>query len=126
MRLGDLVGKSAFVCGPATTLREAAEAMSSRGHGSIGVVEGLKLVGVVTERDLVKAMAAGVDPETTAVTTVMSRDPDVFSPADDVREAAEWLAESGYRHLPVLDGSDLLGIVSVRDLLVALLEEDGA
>ncbi|MDP3983430.1 MAG: CBS domain-containing protein [Acidimicrobiia bacterium] len=124
MILRELVGDAGHVCGPATTLAEAARAMATEGHGSLGVVEGLNLIGLVTERDLVRALADGRDPDRTAVTEVMSRDPDVFSPDDDVWEAAEWLAESGYRHLPVIEGGQLLGIVSVRDLLVALLNED--
>lgn len=81
------------------------------------------MVGLVTERDLVRALAEGHDPETTPVSAVMTREPDVFDPEDDVWEAAEWLAESGYRHLPVIEEGQLLGIVSVRDLLVALLAE---
>lgn len=98
--------------------------MAAEGHGSLGVVEGMSLVGLVTERDLVRAMSQELDPLTTPVSTVMTKDPDVFHPDDDVWEAAEWLAESGYRHLPVLEGGQLLGIVSVRDLLLALLAEE--
>lgn len=98
--------------------------MTAAGHGSLGVVEGRLLVGVITERDLVRAVAEGLDPETTAVSAVMSPEPDVFSPENDVWEAAEWLVEAGYRHLPVIEDGQLLGIVSVRDLLVALVAED--
>lgn len=124
MILRDLVGGSARVCGPQTSLREAARAMSERGHGSLGVVEGMKLLGLITERDLVKAAAGGADLDGTPVLSYMSRDPDTFSPDFDVWEAAQWLAESGYRHLPVVDNGSLLGIVSVRDLLVALVEDE--
>ncbi|HKX75032.1 MAG TPA: CBS domain-containing protein [Acidimicrobiia bacterium] len=126
MILRDLVGDAGHVCGPATTLADAARAMAAEGHGSLGVVEGLNLVGLVTERDLVRAISQDLDPATTPVTAVMTKDPDTFHPDDDVWEAAEWLAESGYRHLPVLEAGQLLGIVSVRDLLVALLAEDEA
>ena len=100
--------------------------MHQRGHGSLGVVEGMKLLGLVTERDLVRAMASGVDLDQTAVSGFMSREPDVFSPEFDVWEAAEWLAESGYRHLPVVEDGALLGIVGVRDLLVALVADEAA
>lgn len=124
MILRELVGDAAHVCGPATTLSEAARAMTAEGHGSLGVVEGLELVGLITERDLVRAMSEDRDFHATAVSAVMTREPDVFHPDDDVWEAAEWLAESGYRHLPVMEEGQLLGIVSVRDLLVALLAED--
>jgi CBS domain-containing protein len=123
MLLRDLVGTSARVCGPDTTLREAAAEMAARGHGSLGVVDGRQLLGLITERDLIGAIGRGADVDDVAVSSVMSRDPDVFSPDFDVREAAEWLAESSYRHLPVVEGEDLLGIVSVRDILIALVED---
>jgi CBS domain-containing protein len=70
-------------------------------------------------------MANGVDLDQMTVSSFMSRDPDIFSPEFDVWEAAEWLAESGYRHLPVVEDGALLGIISVRDLLLALVEDDG-
>jgi CBS domain-containing protein len=98
--------------------------MHERGHGSLGVVDGMKLLGLITERDLVRAMANGADLDQMTVSSFMSRDPDIFSPEFDVWEAAEWLAESGYRHLPVVEDGALLGIVSVRDLLLAVVEDD--
>ena len=98
--------------------------MHERGHGSLGVVDGMKLLGLITERDLVRAMANGADLDQVTVSSFMSRDPDIFSPEFDVWEAAEWLAESGYRHLPVVEDGALLGIISVRDLLLALVEDD--
>ena len=124
MLLRALVGTAARVCGPATSLRDAAVAMHERGHGSLGVVDGMKLLGLITERDLVRAMANGADLDQVTVSSFMSRDPDIFSPEFDVWEAAEWLAESGYRHLPVVEDGALLGIISVRDLLLALVEDD--
>jgi CBS domain-containing protein len=124
MLLRALVGTAARVCGPATSLRDAAVAMHERGHGSLGVVDGMKLLGLITERDLVRAIANGVDLDQITVSSFMSRDPDIFSPEFDVWEAAEWLAESGYRHLPVVEDGALLGIISVRDLLLALVEDD--
>ena len=98
--------------------------MHERGHGSLGVVDGMKLLGLITERDLVRAMANGADLDQSTVSSFMSRDPDIFSPEFDVWEAAEWLAESGYRHLPVVEDGTLLGIISIRDLLLALVNDD--
>lgn len=122
MRLGDLVGKAPYVCGPDTTLLEAAAAMESSDLGSLAVVEGTSLLGLVTERDIRRAVAKGTDLET-AVSTVMSDDPDTFDPDLDVWDAATWIAESGYRHLPVVDDDgSLLGVVSIRDLLKALVD----
>jgi CBS domain-containing protein len=122
MRLGDLVGDAPYVCGPDTTLFEAATAMEGSDLGSLAVVEGMTLLGVITERDIRRAVAGSLDLET-PVSAVMSDDPDTFDPDLDVWDAAAWIAESGYRHLPVVgDDGDLLGVVSIRDLLKALVD----
>jgi CBS domain-containing protein len=122
MRLGDLVGKAPYVCGPDTSLLEAASAMESFDLGSLAVVEGLDLIGLVTERDIRRAVAQGTDLET-PVSSLMSGEPDTFDPDLDVWDAAAWIAESGYRHLPVVDDDGtLLGVVSIRDLLKALVD----
>lgn len=122
MRLGDLVGDAPYVCGPDTTLLEAATAMEGSDLGSLAVVEGMDLLGLVTERDIRRAVAAGRDLQT-AVSAVMSDEPDTFDPDLDVWDAATWIAESGYRHLPVVDDDgSLLGVVSIRDLLKALVD----
>lgn len=123
MILADLVGGRPFVCGPEATIAEVAGGLAARGHGSAGVIQGRTLLGVVTERDLVRAVAAGVDPTREPVHRWMASDPDTFPPGTDVFEAAEWLLEAGYRHLPVVDDhGELLGVVSLRDLLRGVLE----
>ena len=122
MRLGDLVANTPHVCGPDTTLLEAAVAMEGSDLGSIAVVEGMNLLGLITERDIRRAVANGTDLDT-AVSTIMSDDPDTFDPDLDVWDAASWIAESGYRHLPVVgDDGGLKGVVSIRDLLKALVD----
>jgi CBS domain-containing protein len=122
MRLGDLVSNQPHVCGPDTTVLEAAVAMEGADVGSLAVVEGLELVGLITERDIRRAVAEGIDPGTT-VSSIMSGEPDTFDPDLDVWDAAAWIAESGYRHLPVIDDDgSLLGVVSIRDLLKALVD----
>jgi CBS domain-containing protein len=110
------------VCGPDTTLLEAAGAMQDSDLGSLAVVEGLTLLGLFTERDIRRALAEGIDLDT-AVSKLMSDEPDTFDPDLDVWDAAAWIAESGYRHLPVVgDDGELLGVVSIRDLLRALVD----
>ena len=122
MQLGELVGDGPYVCGPDTTLFEAATAMESSDLGSLAVVEGMELLGLITERDIRRAVAAGTDLDI-PVSAVMSDDPDTFDPDLDVWDAASWIAESGYRHLPVVDDDGaLLGVVSIRDLLKALVD----
>jgi CBS domain-containing protein len=110
------------MCGPETTILDAAVAMQSSDLGSLAVVEGRDLVGLITERDIRRSVAERVDASS-PVSSIMSSDPDTFDPDLDVWDAAAWIAESGYRHLPVTDDDGvLLGVVSVRDLLKALVD----
>jgi CBS domain-containing protein len=126
VKLSSLVGGSATVIGPEANLGDVADALVRDGVGSLGVVADRQLVGIITERDLVRAIAAGADPETELVSDWMSEAPDVFSPDTEVAEAGRWLLEVGYRHMPVMADGELLGIVSIRDLLWALLGEEGS
>ncbi len=123
MKLGALVGGAATVIGSEATLGDVADALVQDGVGSLGVIVDRQLVGIITERDLVRAIAAGADPETALVAEWMAEAPDTFSPDVDVAEAGRWLLEVGYRHMPVMADGELLGIVSIRDLLWALLGE---
>lgn len=124
MKLGALVGGSATMIGPEATLGDAAEALVEDAVGSLAVIAGRHLVGIVTERDLVRALASGADAEDEQVVDWMAEAPDTFSPDVDVEEAAAWLLEVGYRHMPVMDDGELLGIVSIRDILWAILGSD--
>ena len=120
MQVGALVGGSSEVVGPETTLFGASEALIANGIGSLAVVDDRTLAGIITERDLVRATTTGADPETALVKDWMTVAPDTIGPDVDVDEAAAWLLEMGYRHLPVMSGDELLGIVSIRDLLWAI------
>ena len=124
MKLGALVGGSATVIGPEANLGDVADVLVRDGIGCLGVIVDRQLVGIITERDLVRALAAGADPETELVSDWMAEAPDVFPPDTDVAEAGRWLLEVGYRHMPVMEDGELLGIVSIRDLLWALLGEE--
>jgi CBS domain-containing protein len=124
MKLGSLVGGSATVIGREATVAEAAEALITDGVGSLAVVEGHRLVGIFTERDVVRAVSEGADPEDEVVEDWMSETPDTFGPDVEVREAAAWLLEMGYRHMPVMQEGELLGIVSIRDILWAIISAE--
>jgi CBS domain-containing protein len=121
MKLGSLVGGSATVIGPEATVADAAETMISNGLGSLGVVADRNLIGIITDRDVVRCVSHGTDPEEAVVVDWMSDAPDTFSPDVDVEEAAAWLLEVGYRHMPVMEGGELLGIVSIRDILWSII-----
>ena len=121
MKLGALVGGSATVIGPEATVADAAEILVSDGVGSLGVVADRSLVGIITERDVVRCVSGGADPEAEAVSDWMSDTPDTFLPDVDCAEAAAWLLEVGYRHMPGMEDGELLGIVSIRDILWSII-----
>ena len=124
MKLRALLSRSATVIGVEASVADAAEAIVKDEIGSLVVVDGRKLVGIITERDVVRTIAQGADPEEEAVSDWMSDAPDTFSPDVEVEEAAAWLLEIGYRHMPVMDEGELLGVVSLRDILGALISPD--
>lgn len=121
MKLRDLIENSAETMSPASTLREAAVAMVAGEVGSMGVIDDGALIGILTERDILDAVAMGVDFDQAVVGNHMTRNPDVFSPDTDVAQVAEWLLETGYRHVPVVD-DDISAILSIRDILAALID----
>jgi CBS domain-containing protein len=125
MKLESLVGGTATIVGPEASLAEAAETMVETGVDSVAVVAERSLVGILTEHDIVLAIADGADVDDEEVSAWMTEAPDTVGPGIRVQEAVTWLMQTGYRHLPVVQGSELLGIVSVRDLLWAIAGDEG-
>lgn len=121
MRLAALVGGEAEIVGPEATLSDVAKVMEDRQVGAVAVVERSDLVGICTDRDLAMALGRGCGPED-PVSNCMTEAPDVVDPDVPVSEAAAWMLETGYRHLPVMADGELLGIIDVRDLLWALID----
>lgn len=116
--VGHLMSSPVVTASPAQSVASAADAMVLAGVGSVVVVGDPGLpVGILTERDLVRSSAAGVDARTTTVGEWMTAAPDVVAPSVSIDEALDALTRRGYRHLPVLDGPTMVGIVSLRDLL---------
>lgn len=108
-------------CAPETTAAEAASVLAERNIGGLPVVNGDKLVGIFTERDLVRRVAAaGRDPKTTRLSEVMTRDVRTASPDDPVRGGIDTMINGGFRHLPVTDADgNLVGVLALRDFLTA-------
>ena len=107
---------------PGATVREAARRMTEQGVGSVAVCEGARLVGIFTERDLLRLSAAGADLDSTSVGDEMTRALVTVSADADIVAAARLMGERGIRHLPVVEGENLLGVVGIRDVLGALAE----
>lgn len=119
MRVEALVSGTSDVVGPETTLGDAALVLISQSIGALAVVDGRLVVGILTDRDVVRAASERADYDD-PVTEWMTGAPDTVPPGVSVAEAADWLLETGYRHLPVTVGEELLGIVDIRDVLWAL------
>ena len=112
-RLGDIISGKVFSVPPTATVAEAAETMVKGRVGSAVVVDGPWLLGIFTERDALRVAAAGTDPTATTVKDWMTKDP---MTSDD---AAAIMATQGFRHLPVVEGESVVGVVSLRDVLSA-------
>jgi CBS domain-containing protein len=102
--------------GPATTVGEAVALMAQHRIGSTVVMEGTRLVGIFTERDTVRAISQSHDAPAHEVSSWMTRDPMTVGPDEDADSALNLMLGHGFRHLPVVDGGEVIGIVSIRDL----------
>ena len=102
---------------PKATVREAARAMAERNVGAILVTEGSRLLGILSERDVLnRVVAKDLDPDATTVESVMTPNPDSLPPTATVRDAMRLMVAHDYRHVPIMDGQKILGIVSARDI----------
>ena len=115
--LGDAMATDLLVVAPDDTLGETAEKMSDRGVGAALVMNAGRLVGILTERDLLKAVASRVDPREARVRDWMTERPMTASKATSIDRAASIMVTRGFRHLPIVDGERTIGIVSLRDLV---------
>ena len=104
------------------TLRDAAAAMAERGVGAVVVLEGDAIAAILTERDVMKAVAAGNDGSA-PVADWMTRHPETIEPEDTTDHAASLMIHGGFRHLPVVLGGRVVGIVSIRDLMKVALDD---
>jgi CBS domain-containing protein len=100
-----------------TSLREAAQRMVERRVGSIVVVEGGRLIGILTERDVLRVFARGEFEA--RVDDVMTRHPETVEPDETLAQARLVMLHGGFRHLPVVEGGNLVGMLSMRDLFTA-------
>jgi CBS domain-containing protein len=105
---------------PDSTISETATVMGTRGVGSALVMDGEDLLGIFTERDVLKAVGSDFGAAHHPVTQFMTRDPATVSPDTPAREALDTMLDRGFRHLPVVEGGSVVGIVSLRDLTASL------
>jgi CBS domain-containing protein len=126
MLVRDGMSKLVLTVGPGHTLRQAAALMAQRKVGAAVVMdpdgEG---PGILTERDILESVAGGQDPDAECVSDHLTADVVSASPAWSLEEAAAAMVRGGFRHLLVVDGAEIVGIVSVRDI-VRCWTDDGA
>jgi CBS domain-containing protein len=104
-------------CGPQDSVIDAAKLMASEDVGPIPIVEGEKLVGIVTDRDIViRVVAEGRDAQSTTLGEIASTDIATVSPDDDLDRALEVMGSKQIRRLPVVEGQRLIGIVAQADV----------
>ncbi|WP_053207593.1 cyclic nucleotide-binding/CBS domain-containing protein [Jiangella muralis] len=117
MRVDEIMTSATITDSTTGTLRSAAEQMWKQQTGSVVIVEGDEIVGIITERDVMRAVGRGADPDEAPITEVMTRDVITAEPGTHVREAARLMAQHWIRHLPIVDDGKLAGILSQRDVI---------
>ncbi len=117
--VGDLMHARMVSTARDSPVAEAAAAMVREKVGSALVMQGPFLAGILTERDVLKAAASGSDLTAVPVSAWMTKDPQSASPDTPVEEAAQMMLLNGFRHLPIVEGRHVRGVVSLRDLFAA-------
>jgi CBS domain-containing protein len=119
----DVMSTSLLTVDATATLTEAAAQMDARGVGAALVMNGEHLSGILTERDILHAVASG-EVEGTKVGAWMTHDPESVGPDERPGHAAAIMLHGGFRHLPVLDGDTAIGIISIRDLMRLAIDDE--
>jgi len=117
--LRDLMTTPVAATTPEASVAAAAADMVRVGVGSAMIMQGSFLVGILTERDVLKAAASGADLSASGVSEWMTPDPQTATPGMSAEDAAQIMLLNGFRHLPVVDGRTVCGVVSLRDLFAA-------
>jgi CBS domain-containing protein len=125
MRINELISNQETYRADGTqTVLEVVCAMVARNIGAVPVLQGGMLVGIFSERDLMKRVVAeGLDPQVTRVDEVMTEDPLTVSPTESAENCMVLMRRHGFRHLPICEGKQLVAMISLRDLLLHDLTE---
>ena len=121
--VGDVMSTKLLTVEATTSLTQAARDMHERSVGAVLVLTGDHVSGILTERDVLRAVATG-QVEGTNVAAWMTREPETVEPSDSTGHAASLMIHGGYRHLPVVDGGKPVGIVSIRDLMRLVIDDE--
>jgi CBS domain-containing protein len=116
------MSRSLLTVEPGLGLKAVAERMVAKDVGAVLVIEHGRLVGILTERDILRAVAGGITDET-LVSDWMTRDPETMDPDETTQTAAVLMIHGGFRHMPIVDGDEVVGMLSIRDLMRIVLED---
>jgi CBS domain-containing protein len=116
------MSRSLLTVEPGLGLKAVAERMVAKDVGAVLVIEHGRLVGILTERDILRAVAGGITDDT-LVSDWMTRDPETMEPDETTRQAAVLMIHGGFRHMPIVDGDEVVGMLSIRDLMRIVLED---
>ena len=117
MEVSEIMTKEVVTVGPEYNVADVASLMRSRRIGSVIVLEDDRFLGILTERDILGVVGSGEDPKNVAAHEALTDDVITIRPDAPVEEAAGEMVKAGVRHLPVISGEGLVGIVSMRDLV---------
>lgn len=124
MIVREAMSSQVLVVGPEHTLRQTAQMMAARRIGSAVVIDPeSEGIGIITERDLLNAIGAGLDPDAERTATHITWDVVYAGPDWTLQDAALAMARGGFRHLVVMDGDEVLGVISVRDIMRVWAQE---
>jgi CBS domain-containing protein len=123
--VGDVMSRNLLTVEPTTDPSAAAELMNDRGVGAAIVLSGDTVSGILTERDVLRAVATG-RVEGTNAAAWMTRDPETMDVSESTSRAAAVMLRGNFRHLPVTDAGKPVGIVSIRDLMRVAVEDESA
>ena len=121
--VGEIMSRNLLTVDPTTLLADAALRMHERGVGAALVLSGDTVSGILTERDVLRAVATG-PVENTKVAAWMTRDPETVDATEATGRAAALMIHGGFRHLPVIEGERPIGIVSIRDLMRITMDDE--
>jgi CBS domain-containing protein len=115
-KIREVMSTTLFSVEPGTSVGEAVSLMAQHKVGSTLVMVESKLVGIFTERDIVRAISHSHDAPTHDVSSWMTHDPKTISPEVEIQVALRTMLDNGFRHLPVVENGKVVGMVSIRDL----------
>ncbi|HEY1455395.1 MAG TPA: CBS domain-containing protein [Candidatus Dormibacteraeota bacterium] len=112
----EVMKKNLHIVPPTATVGEALSLMAQQRIGSALIMEGDRLIGIFTERDTVRAISQSHDAVNHEISSWMTSNPKTVSPDTDTEDALKAMLEHGFRHLPVVEGGRVIGMISMRDL----------